>query len=85
MDKIQHGECAYLLDELSAYLDGEASDEICAEIERHLSDCGDCRAVVDTLRKTVLLYRALPQPMLSEETRVRLYQRLDLSEFLNPD
>lgn len=75
-------DCNHLLDELSDYLDGEATTAVCAEIERHLSDCEDCRVVVDTLQKTVLLYRDLPQPQLTEDMRQRLYHRLNLNEFL---
>ena len=75
--------CPHLLENLSDYLDGEASAELCAEIERHLDGCADCRVVVDTLRKTVSLYHELPQPELPPEARLRLYKSLDLSEFLN--
>ena len=71
-----------LLDNISEYLDGEASADLCAEIERHLAGCDDCRVVVDTLRKTITLYQALPQPELPPEARLRLYKSLDLSEFL---
>jgi len=74
--------CRHLLGDLSDYLDGEASAELCAEIERHLADCADCRVMLDTLRKTMLLYRGLPQPDLSPQARERLYQALDLKEFL---
>ncbi len=80
---MQREPCAHLLDELSAYLDGQASAEICDEIERHLIGCGDCRVVVDTLRKTVLLYRELPTPPLPAGARERLYRKLDLAEFLD--
>jgi anti-sigma factor RsiW len=79
-----HEECGHLLNELSAYLDGEASAAICTEIEGHLCDCGDCRVVVDTLRKTVLLYHELPKPSLPSKARERLYKKLDLAEFLAP-
>lgn len=73
--------CPNLLENLSDYLDGEASAELCAEIERHLEGCTDCRVVVDTLRKTVALYHELPQPALPSQVRFRLYKSLDLSEF----
>lgn len=79
MDK---GLCRHMLGDLSAYLDQEASDEVCAEIEQHMAGCEDCRIVVDTLRKTVLLYRDLPQPVIPEEARQRLYQSLDLEAYL---
>lgn len=75
-------QCHHLLGALSDYLDGEASAEVCAEIERHLAECDDCTAVVDTARKTVSLYHALPQPALSSAARARLYKTLGLSDFL---
>jgi anti-sigma factor RsiW len=74
--------CRNMLGDLSDFLDGEASDELCAEIERHMTGCEECRIVVDTLKKTVLLYRDLPRPEMSEDARQRLYQSLDLSEYL---
>ena len=73
--------CERLLDGLSNYLDGELP----AEVERHLATCENCRAVVDTTRKTLLLYHGLPQPGLPAEARERLYKSLDLSEYLPPD
>ncbi len=75
--------CQHLLENMSAYLDGEASAELCAEIERHLDGCDDCRVVIDTLRKTITLYHELPQPELPLEARLRLYKSLDLTEFLS--
>jgi anti-sigma factor RsiW len=73
--------CRHLLGELSDFVDGEASAAICAEIERHLAGCGNCRVVVDTLRQTVKLYRELPQPGLPAAARARLYKSLDLEAF----
>ena len=78
------GDCRHMLGDLSDYLDGEASDEICAEIERHMTDCENCRIVIDTLRKTVVLYRDLPQPALTSGVRQRLYQALDLEAYFSP-
>lgn len=74
--------CRDLLDGLSDYLEGDAPSELCAEIERHLAECDKCRIVVDTLRKTVTLYRQLPQPEMPESARERLYKRLDLTAYL---
>jgi len=79
---VAHQNCRDLLDGLSDYLDGEASAELCAEIRRHMADCTKCRVVVDTLGKTVKLYRELPKAEMTEETRERLYKVLDLSDFL---
>lgn len=79
---MKHENCHHLLDDLSDFLDGEASAEVCAEIERHLADCENCRVMVDTLRKTVVLYHELPQPELPQDARQRLYHYLDLESFL---
>ncbi len=55
-----HAHCRDLLGHLSDYLDGDAETSLCAEIERHLATCPDCQVVVDTLAKTISLYRDLP-------------------------
>lgn len=47
--------CQRLLDELDAYLDGSVAVGACAEIERHLAQCENCRVAVATLRKTIAL------------------------------
>lgn len=77
--------CKYLLGSLSDYVDGEAQESICREIERHLSDCDNCRVVVDTLRKTVSLYHATSEIELPTEVRSRLFVRLNLKDFINSD
>jgi anti-sigma factor RsiW len=76
--------CRYLLDSLSAYMDGELGDDLCLELERHLADCEDCQVVVDTLRKTITLYRATATPPpVPSDVRERLYKCLNLDEFLS--
>lgn len=49
--------CREYLEKLCAYVDGEADEKACAEIEKHLKECENCRIMVDTLRKTVFLCR----------------------------
>jgi hypothetical protein len=75
--------CQELISELSLILDGAVSEEFCDEIKSYLGDCQDCQIVINTLKKTVLLYRQLPQPTISGDTRKRLYQSLKLQEFLD--
>jgi len=68
--------CRGLIREISAYLDGELSPELLAEIEVHLERCKDCRVIVDTTRKTIeIYYRAQPLP-LPTDVRERLHQAL---------
>jgi anti-sigma factor (TIGR02949 family) len=79
----EHEDCRRLLGALSDYLDGDLQEELCAEIERHLQECENCRIVVDTLRRTIYLYRAAAEPgEIPQDVRQRLYHRLNLDEFL---
>lgn len=73
-----HEHCRSLLGELSEYIDGELDECLCAEIERHLSACGDCRVMVDTLRKTVVLYHEHGHEDLPPDAKERLYAVLKL-------
>jgi predicted anti-sigma-YlaC factor YlaD len=82
---MDHESCRFLLSSLSEYMDGELGDELCAEIDRHLQNCDNCRIVIDSLKKTVYLYQltSMEPPTVPEDVRERLYTRLDLSEFLD--
>ena len=79
MSEMQGHNCRHFLGELSEYIDGTLEARLCAEIERHLADCENCRVVVDTLNKTVYLYHATAaQDEVPEGVRQRLFKRLDL-------
>ncbi|MBN2256638.1 MAG: zf-HC2 domain-containing protein [Anaerolineaceae bacterium] len=80
-------ECSHYLPELSDYLDGELSPELCAELERHMAECEKCRIVVDTTRKTIELYQSSSDSQKTpSDVKERLYKRLDLEGFLiQPD
>jgi predicted anti-sigma-YlaC factor YlaD len=82
---MDHESCRFLLSSLSDYVDGELGDELCAEIDRHLQSCENCRIVIDSLKKTVYLYHvtSMEPPMVPDDVRERLYTRLDLSEYLD--
>lgn len=81
---MEHSNCRYLLDSLSEYVDGTLGDELCAEIQRHMEACENCRIVVDSLRKTIYLYQVTKEPaILPADVRERLYKRLDLDCLLD--
>ena len=73
--------CQDLLSQLSAYLDGELEAALCAEIERHVAGCENCRIVVNTLAKTVAFYRARPAPDMPGQVEERLFQTLNLAAY----
>jgi anti-sigma factor (TIGR02949 family) len=77
--------CKQLLGNLSDYIDGELSDELCQELQRHMTGCENCRVVFDTLTKTVYLYQAeAQQTEVPAEVRGRLFETLHLDDFLKP-
>jgi len=80
---MNHEDCRYLLDSLSPYIDGELDADLCAQIERHMEGCDNCRIVVDSLRKTIYLYQASSaQTPVPEGVRERLYSSLKLDDLL---
>ncbi len=70
--------CSDTLGTLSEYLDGELDEQFCAEIERHMAECGNCRIMVDTLRKTIVLYRDYGHEDVPADAKDRLYAVLGL-------
>ena len=72
--------CAELASQLPDYLDGEAKEAICRQIEAHLESCADCRVVIDTLKKTITLYRAAPREDVPTDVHARLVRVLNLDE-----
>ncbi len=75
--------CQVLKEQLSEYIDGQVDDGLCAEIEAHLVGCNNCRILVDTLRKTILLYRQQSPADMPSDVRERLYKVLHLEPFLD--
>lgn len=70
--------CKKLLGTLSEYVDGELDPALCAELERHMAECRDCQIMVDTLRKTIILYRTAGHRPVPEDVKARLYAVLSL-------
>ena len=81
----KHGSvCRELLGSISNYVDGSLQEELCRELERHMAECENCRVVVDTMKKTILLYQsAAASSDVPSGVRERLFKRLDLDEFSN--
>lgn len=77
----QH-DCRHYLGELSDYIDGTLSSELCRELEQHMETCENCRVVVNTFSKTVALYHRLPEPEMPDAVRERLFKVLDLKPYV---
>jgi anti-sigma factor RsiW len=76
--------CKNLKNSLSDYIDGTLDESFCVELERHLSECTNCRVVVNTLKKTVELYHQVPdQVEVPAGAKERLFRSLDLGDFIH--
>jgi anti-sigma factor RsiW len=61
---LHENECPDYVKDLNDYLDGTLDKSLCAEIEKHVGQCDNCRIMVDTLRQTVKLCReGKPEPL----------------------
>jgi predicted anti-sigma-YlaC factor YlaD len=83
MKHIHSDVCSQLLKQLPDYLDGEARASVCRAIEKHLKSCEDCRVVVDTMKKTITLYRSVPREEVPSAVHERLVRVLKLDEIQN--
>jgi len=85
MTEHNHLKCEELLGSLSAYIDGELGPELCLELEKHLSECDNCRVVLNTTKRTIdLVHSPIEKSDMPEDVRERLFKRLNLDDFLNP-
>ena len=74
----EHGEerCLDILRQLSAYIDDELPEDICAELRRHVGACPHCEVFMASLRETVTLCRHHEPPPLSAHDRAQLRQEI---------
>ncbi len=70
--------CRELKAQLPDYLDGELQSQVCAQLEEHLRGCDNCRVMVDTLKKTITLYRDYGPADVPTDVHQRLTHVLDL-------
>jgi len=59
-------------------LDQDINSPQCRQIKRHLEGCPNCRAYLETLRKTITLYRVAPAPELSSSVKKKLLKSITL-------
>ena len=51
------------------YLDGELPRPLCTELETHIKKCQTCDCVIDALKKTMILYKKVPEIEVPPKTR----------------
>jgi len=58
------------------HLDEEITSPRCRQIKQHLEECPNCRAYLDSLKKTIVLYRAMPEPPVPAGTHRELFKTI---------
>ena len=64
-------DCAAILSNISAFLDGELDGTACDRIEAHCARCERCAPVVEGLRRTIGLCRSASALRLPDAVRQR--------------
>ncbi len=75
-------QCEELISYLSDYIDHNLDEALTKEAEEHLATCHNCRVVLNTTQKTLLLYRQHGQVTMKPVRREKMFQRLEQA-FLN--
>ena len=70
--------CPEIIDHICEELDTKISSAKCREIKRHLSRCPNCTAYLDSLKKTIRLYKTYPDKKVPQKTRKQLFAVLKL-------
>ena len=71
--------CGKVAHHIQTELDVDLDARKCREIKRHLERCPNCTAYLDSLKKTVLLYKRYPDPHVPSRTRETLFAILKIS------
>ncbi len=64
--------CRELVEVITDYFEGVMSDADHARLERHLSDCAGCQAVVSQFRTTIEVTGRLTEDQVSDEQRAAM-------------
>jgi len=65
-------------------LDQKLDSPRCRQIKKHLAICPDCAAYLDSLKKMIRLYRAVPSPHLTEAAHSRLVRAVRVLDRQQP-
>jgi len=71
-------DCRDVIDRLSEYLDQEVLLAVREELEAHFAACEGCRIYIETLKKTITLYRSEADSQCPEQVRARLHAILSI-------
>jgi hypothetical protein len=71
--------CREVARHIQDQLDADLQKRTCREIWKHLRRCSNCTAYLDSLKKTILLYKRYPDPHLPTIIRQNLFAILKIT------
>jgi predicted anti-sigma-YlaC factor YlaD len=76
--KIKQIQCKDTLAHICDKLDADLESPRCKKIKEHIDECPDCCAYLDSLKKTIHLYRIYPDPEIPDGIRKKIFSSLKL-------
>lgn len=71
--------CIHALERICDELGENIDNPMCLELQAHLKDCPNCCALVDSMKKTIYLYRqVITETEVPQEVDTRLWKVLNL-------
>jgi predicted anti-sigma-YlaC factor YlaD len=77
--------CEDLLTYLSDYLDQDLDEELVAAAQEHLATCQNCRVVLDTTQRTIILFRQQNKQTIPAERKRSLFDKLQQAFLQTPE
>jgi hypothetical protein len=71
-------DCRPFMDKFCESLGEDPSSQLCRELQEHLEHCPDCTLQVNTIKRTVEIYQAMPPQTVPGEVQKRLLVKLNL-------
>lgn len=68
--------CEELIAHLSSYIDHEMDAALVAEVQEHIAHCRNCRVVLDTTQRLIVLVHDEGQRVIPASQRGALFERL---------
>lgn len=73
--KMRKEQCKKILRFICFNLDENIHSKRCASIKKHMEECSDCTAFLESLKKTVAFYRNYPVPAISKKEKKEILKK----------
>lgn len=71
--------CKSVAEHVCDELDEDINSAACRAIKKHLESCPNCTAYLDSLKKTVLIYKHTPNHRFPSKARKKLFATLKIN------